>query len=260
MDISKVYDSSYCKQRSYDVRDGLDQGEIWSPILWRIFYDVSLTRLELVRNEVCYRIEVRYKDDVRSIQEFTLYWKSFLISGNYRNWTKKVTIAKYENEILHRALLNDIFDYEENSKQKHQDKKILELLHSIILGRDQVMKQCGRDKRAIGHSRSYKENDDKTNKNSKKYRKSKSKKLLELEKQILDLDIDDFNNSSNWKNNSTSKMSSIEANSKDAQSDNKIETMEQQIKNINLKDENEIHNILNLHSEEQDELEIPDSI
>lgn len=35
----------------YYVRDGLDQGEIWSPILWRIFYDVSLTRLELVRNE-----------------------------------------------------------------------------------------------------------------------------------------------------------------------------------------------------------------
>lgn len=42
----------------------------------------------------------------------------------------------------------------------------------------------GRDKRAIGHSRSYKENDDKTNKNSKIYRKSKLKKLLELEKQV----------------------------------------------------------------------------
>ncbi|PKY46886.1 hypothetical protein RhiirA4_461888 [Rhizophagus irregularis] len=31
----------------YYVRDGLDQGEIWSPILWR-----------------CYRIEVRYNDQV----------------------------------------------------------------------------------------------------------------------------------------------------------------------------------------------------
>ncbi|CAB4440288.1 unnamed protein product [Rhizophagus irregularis] len=50
--------------------------------------------------------------------------------------------------------------------------------------------------------------------------------------------IDDFNNSSYWKNNSTSKMSSIEANSKDAQHDNKIETMQQQIKNINLEDKN----------------------
>ncbi|PKC62808.1 hypothetical protein RhiirA1_520969 [Rhizophagus irregularis] len=58
--------------------------------------------------------------------------------------------------------------------------------------------------------------------------------------------IDDFNNSSNWKSNSTSKMSSIEANSKDAQNDNKIETMQQQIKNINLEDENEIHNNQNL--------------
>uniref|UniRef100_U9UBD3 Uncharacterized protein n=1 Tax=Rhizophagus irregularis (strain DAOM 181602 / DAOM 197198 / MUCL 43194) TaxID=747089 RepID=U9UBD3_RHIID len=73
--------------------------------------------------------------------------------------------------------------------------------------------------------------------------------------------IDDFNNSSYWKNNSTSKMSSIfKANSKDAQNDNKIETMQQQIKNINLEDENEIHNNPNLHSEEQDESEIPDSI
>ncbi|CAB4421646.1 unnamed protein product [Rhizophagus irregularis] len=72
--------------------------------------------------------------------------------------------------------------------------------------------------------------------------------------------IDDFNNSNNWKNNSTSKMSSIEANSKDAQNDNKIETMQQQVKNINLEDENEIHNNPNLHSEEQDESEIPDSI
>ncbi|CAB4440326.1 unnamed protein product [Rhizophagus irregularis] len=72
--------------------------------------------------------------------------------------------------------------------------------------------------------------------------------------------INDFNNSSYWKNNSTSKMNSIEANSKDAQNDNKIETMQQQIKNINLEDENEIHNNPNLHSEEQDESEIPDSI
>ncbi|CAB4478863.1 unnamed protein product [Rhizophagus irregularis] len=72
--------------------------------------------------------------------------------------------------------------------------------------------------------------------------------------------IYDFNNLSNWKNNSTSKMSSIEANSKDAQNDNKIEIMQQQIKNINLEDKNEIHNNPNLHSEEQDESEIPDSI
>uniref|UniRef100_U9T0Q9 Uncharacterized protein n=1 Tax=Rhizophagus irregularis (strain DAOM 181602 / DAOM 197198 / MUCL 43194) TaxID=747089 RepID=U9T0Q9_RHIID len=55
-------------------------------------------------------------------------------------------------------------------------------------------------------------------------------------------------------------MSSIfKANSKDAQNDHEIETMQQQIKNINLEDENEIHNNPNLHSEEQDESEIPES-
>jgi hypothetical protein len=29
----------------YYVQDSIDQGEVWSPLLWRIFYDALLMRL-----------------------------------------------------------------------------------------------------------------------------------------------------------------------------------------------------------------------
>uniref|UniRef100_U9T481 Uncharacterized protein n=1 Tax=Rhizophagus irregularis (strain DAOM 181602 / DAOM 197198 / MUCL 43194) TaxID=747089 RepID=U9T481_RHIID len=69
--------------------------------------------------------------------------------------------------------------------------------------------------------------------------------------------IDDFNKLSS-KKNSTSKISSI---FKDMQNDYKIEAMQQQTMNHQIKDndEDEMYNNPNLHSEEQDEFELPDS-
>ncbi|PKY61060.1 hypothetical protein RhiirA4_485537, partial [Rhizophagus irregularis] len=82
--------------------------------------------------------------------------------------------------------------------------------------------------------------------------------------------IDDFNKSSSKKSSTNiifkaaksyptylkeaQKMASI-------QNDFKIETMQQQIKklHINDDDEDEVHNNPNLHSDEQDELELPDN-
>ncbi|CAB4492102.1 kinase-like domain-containing protein [Rhizophagus irregularis DAOM 181602=DAOM 197198] len=83
--------------------------------------------------------------------------------------------------------------------------------------------------------------------------------------------IDDFNKSSS-KKNSTSKVNSIfEVSSKmlsnifkisSKNDDYKIESMQKQIKklHINDNDEDEAHNNPNLHSEEQDELELPENI
>ncbi|UZO10532.1 uncharacterized protein OCT59_002113 [Rhizophagus irregularis] len=85
--------------------------------------------------------------------------------------------------------------------------------------------------------------------------------------------IDDFDKLNNQKNR-TSRISSIfKVNSKklfkifkknsknDVQNSNyyREEIMQQQRKNIDI-DEDEVHNNPNLHSEEQDELEIPDNI
>src|SRR5256886_9661630 len=42
----------------YYVQDGIDQGEVWSPILWRIFYDPLLTQLKTIKKEAGYTIEI----------------------------------------------------------------------------------------------------------------------------------------------------------------------------------------------------------
>ncbi|CAB4427478.1 unnamed protein product [Rhizophagus irregularis] len=86
-------------------------------------------------------------------------------------------------------------------------------------------------------------------------------------------EVDDFDNSVNQKDNDTlinkdnSKnlsevFNELQINSKtDVQNSNyyREEIMQQQRKNIDI-DEDEVHNNPNLHSEEQDELEIPDNI
>ncbi|POG82955.1 kinase-like domain-containing protein [Rhizophagus irregularis DAOM 181602=DAOM 197198] len=68
--------------------------------------------------------------------------------------------------------------------------------------------------------------------------------------------IDDFNKSSS-KKNSTSKVNSI---FKD--DDYKVESMRKRIKKLHINDNDEVeaHNNPNLHSEEQDELELPENI
>ncbi|PKC63587.1 hypothetical protein RhiirA1_519009 [Rhizophagus irregularis] len=65
--------------------------------------------------------------------------------------------------------------------------------------------------------------------------------------------IDDFNKSSS-KKNSTSKINSI------FKDDYKFESMRKQIKKLHINDNDELeaHNNPNLHSEEQDELELPE--
>lgn len=48
----------------YHVKDGIDQGEVWSPLLWRIFYDPLLTKLDTLKEALRYTVEVEYKEDV----------------------------------------------------------------------------------------------------------------------------------------------------------------------------------------------------
>jgi hypothetical protein len=48
----------------YYVQDRIDQGEVWSPILWRIFYDALLTRLDELKEEVGYQLEAKKIIDI----------------------------------------------------------------------------------------------------------------------------------------------------------------------------------------------------
>ncbi|GBC08297.1 hypothetical protein RclHR1_00800024 [Rhizophagus clarus] len=52
----------------YHVEDGIDQGEVWSPLLWRIFYDTLLTRLEKIKEEVGYTMEATRMIDIKNNQ------------------------------------------------------------------------------------------------------------------------------------------------------------------------------------------------
>ncbi|GBC03184.1 hypothetical protein RclHR1_00500032 [Rhizophagus clarus] len=53
----------------YHVEDGIDQGEVWSPLLWRIFYDTLLSRLEEIKEEVGYTIETYKILDINKKKE-----------------------------------------------------------------------------------------------------------------------------------------------------------------------------------------------
>ncbi|EXX66052.1 hypothetical protein RirG_127550 [Rhizophagus irregularis DAOM 197198w] len=48
----------------YKVEDGIDQGEVWSPLLWRIFYNPLLCKLNDKREDYGYEIDVEFKEDV----------------------------------------------------------------------------------------------------------------------------------------------------------------------------------------------------
>ncbi|CAB5350053.1 unnamed protein product [Rhizophagus irregularis] len=81
--------------------------------------------------------------------------------------------------------------------------------------------------------------------------------------------IDDFNKSINRENDTlkgsedlSKALNDLQINTKDdTQSNYKMETMQLRVKKYDdIDDEKEIHNDPNLHSEEQDELEIPDEI
>ncbi|CAB5353542.1 unnamed protein product [Rhizophagus irregularis] len=48
----------------YKVEDGIDQGEVWSPLLWRIFYDPLLCKLDDKRDDYGYNIGVEFKENI----------------------------------------------------------------------------------------------------------------------------------------------------------------------------------------------------
>ncbi|RGB43414.1 hypothetical protein C1646_749803 [Rhizophagus diaphanus] len=57
----------------YYVQDRIDQGEVWSQILWRNFYDALLARLEEVKEVVAYEIkEERDLEKRKKIYRFLL--------------------------------------------------------------------------------------------------------------------------------------------------------------------------------------------
>ena len=57
--------TEYGLTNKYNVRDGIDQGETISPILWRIFYDPLISRIDI--EHIGYNIKSRYPDKIQDI-------------------------------------------------------------------------------------------------------------------------------------------------------------------------------------------------
>uniref|UniRef100_U9UA15 Reverse transcriptase domain-containing protein n=2 Tax=Rhizophagus irregularis TaxID=588596 RepID=U9UA15_RHIID len=86
----------------YYIEDGIDQGEVWSPILWRIFYDALLTRLNETKEETGYnfyeeKLINREKGETRvleiSINAMAFMDDTTLISKNKIQLTKMIEIC-----------------------------------------------------------------------------------------------------------------------------------------------------------------------
>ncbi|GET00318.1 hypothetical protein GLOIN_2v1824527 [Rhizophagus clarus] len=52
----------------YKVEDGIDQGKTWSPLLWRIFYDGLLTRLNEIKEDTGYKMKVDKIQDTETYE------------------------------------------------------------------------------------------------------------------------------------------------------------------------------------------------
>ncbi|GES91180.1 hypothetical protein GLOIN_2v1771092 [Rhizophagus clarus] len=88
--------------KEYKVEDGVDQDETWSPLLWRIFYDALLTRLEKIKEETGYTMEtIKHIDINKNILkklEITYNALAFiddttLIGGNKQKLLKMTEIC-----------------------------------------------------------------------------------------------------------------------------------------------------------------------
>ncbi|CAB4424719.1 unnamed protein product [Rhizophagus irregularis] len=86
----------------YYVEDGLDQGEVWSPILWRIFYDALLARLDKIRKSDGYNINEDKIINLRngevdnlniSINVTAFMDDTTIISNNKKNLEKMIDIC-----------------------------------------------------------------------------------------------------------------------------------------------------------------------
>ncbi|EXX68462.1 reverse transcriptase family protein [Rhizophagus irregularis DAOM 181602=DAOM 197198] len=91
---------------SYHVKDGIDQGEVWSPILWRIFYDPLLSRLNELKEETGYSL----------------------------NEEKIIDRGNNEKELLEISINVTAFidDTTLISKNKQQLKKLIEICHQFF--------------------------------------------------------------------------------------------------------------------------------
>ena len=65
--------------KEFEAEDGLDQGEVISPLMWRIFYDPLLCLVQKEEN-LEYRIEVNWPFDLKTNKTKSLTWQQGVLA------------------------------------------------------------------------------------------------------------------------------------------------------------------------------------
>ncbi|PKY28667.1 hypothetical protein RhiirB3_444947, partial [Rhizophagus irregularis] len=83
---------------------------------------------DLKEKKMRYKIEII--ENALLINEYNLIWKKNIITGGFRNWRKKVSMALWKNEILNSNKLNDLFIL--NFKKEFDWRTTLEFISNRI--------------------------------------------------------------------------------------------------------------------------------
>ncbi|GBC14484.2 hypothetical protein GLOIN_2v1478197 [Rhizophagus irregularis DAOM 181602=DAOM 197198] len=79
---------------------------------------------DLKEKKMRYKIEII--ENALLINEYNLIWRKNIITGGFRNWRKKVSMALWKNEILNSNKLNDLFIF--NFKKEFDWRTTLEFI------------------------------------------------------------------------------------------------------------------------------------
>ncbi|RGB35188.1 hypothetical protein C1646_759641 [Rhizophagus diaphanus] len=88
----------------------------------------KILKVEAVEKKFNHTIEIF--DQGLLVNEFNLIWNNNVITGGYRKWRKKVSMAIWKNEILNSDKLNDLFMY--NYKREFDWNSTLEFISNHI--------------------------------------------------------------------------------------------------------------------------------
>ena len=149
--------TEYGLTKEFKAEDGLDQGEVASPLMWRIFYDPLLS-LVSKEDDLGYRIELRWPCDLKTNKTQISSWQQGVLA--YADDTTWVARSKEEMQKIVdiSSEFYELNDIEINSKKSellvlnsnHKNKGSNTCLE-IVIGKSKEPVQAKRGKEVIRH-------------------------------------------------------------------------------------------------------------